>query len=767
MSANKSWQTAGRVAIVMVLFWACVGVVLTSAQDSTPWRGEYFDNQNLTGQPVLVRDESAVDYDWGHHAPASGLPLDHFSVRWTALLLFEEDTYLFKTYTDDGVRLWVDGVVVVDRWHDQDVTLYEQQVSLSVGYHSVRVEYYENIGNAVAKLWWEHYTEPSAPIPTATDWLAEYFDNRNLEGMPVRVCRETAIDHDWRDKRPAAGLPRDNFSVRWAADKLFDAGTYVFKTYTDDGVRLWLDGALIVDRWYDQHATLCEQEVSVSAGIHSLRMEHYDNIGNATAMLWWERLGGPAVPSLWRAEYFGNPWLIGAPVLTREETDINYDWGDAAPVPQVGADEFSVRWTSTIFFGESTSYTFFATSDDGVRVWVDGGLLIDAWADQSATTASAVRYVTEGDHPVIVEYYDRSGTASVKVWWQKESEPAPTVTPGPGQSLEIIVDDLSDGFQKEGPSESWYERSVGYDGHTFWTYNSVTQVYNFAKWVPQLPQAGTYQVYAHIPKQRADTKNAHYRISHNGEYDSYWVDQSVHFDTWVSLGTYDFTGDGTEYVYLDDVTGEGYASHKIGFDAIKFESKEGQVVTATPTPTLTSGPGTVTPEGPTATPTPSTTPGTPVPTPTCSITPVLGFGYIWTTYETVRDRLGCPVEQEKATWSAEETFVAGYMFWRGDLLLIYALYNDGTWQSFSDTWDSTQIESDPTIVPPAGYYQPKRGFGKVWREQSGVRDKLSWATAPERGIGATWQAYEGGFMLWSSDQGVFVLYNDGTWTHYH
>ena len=146
--------------------------------------------------------------------------------------------------------------------------------------------------------------------------------------------------------------------------------------------------------------------------------------------------------------------------------------------------------------------------------------------------------------------------------------------------------------------------------------------------------------------------------------------------------------------------------------------------------------------------------------------PVLGFGYVWSTYETVRDRLGCPVESEKSTWSAEETFVGGYMFWRQDLLLIYAVYGDGTWQSFADTWDNSQIEEDPTIVPPSGFYQPKRGFGKVWREQSGVRDKLSWATAPERGFAASWQAFEGGMMLWSDHQGTVVLYNDGTWSHH-
>jgi len=653
MSTKKTWQTANRLAFAMLLFLIYLGVTLPSAstaQGSLPWRGEYFDNQNLTGQPLLIRNESAINFDWGANSPDSRIPFNHFSARWSAYLPFEEGAYIFRTYTDDGVRLWVDGRVLIDQWHDQVATLYEQQVSVSAGYHS-------------------------------------------------------------------------------------------------------------------------------------LRMEYYDDIGNAVAMLWWVRLSGPVTSQRWRTEYFNNPWLIGEPVLIREETEINYNWGNGAPAPNVAADNFSVRWTGNIGFGFSDSYTFTLTADDGARVWVDGGLLIDRWNGQAGSSASATRYVTQGTHPIIVEYYEASGNASITFSWQKGAGPGPTpgttpgTTPGPTQtptpSGEIIVDDRSSGFQKGGPNESWYERSVGYDGHMYWTYNSDAQVYNFAKWTPRLPNAGNYQVYAFIPRQRADTKNARYRIHHSGQEHVYPVDQSVYFDKWVSLGTYYFAADSNEYVYLDDVTFESYATRKIGFDAVKFVSTAGPTPTSTPTgyvPTPTSIAPTQAPTTATATPAPPTaTPVAPTPTPTllpCSITPMLGFGRIWTTYPAVRSRLGCPVELEKSSWSAEETFVGGYMFWRGDLRLIYALYNNSTWQSFVDTWYEGQLEWDPAIVPPAGYYQPKRGFGKVWREQPGVRDKLGWATTEERGLSASWQAYQTGLMLWSDVQGIFVLYSDGTWCRY-
>ena len=642
-----------------------------------------------------------------------------------------------------------------------------------------------------------------ALLPTASlaqgPWRAEYFANRNLTGQPAMTRDESAVNWDWGLGRPGEELPYDYFSARWTTYAWFDTGRYVLKAYTDDGVRVWLDGQVVMDYWYDQPANLHEQLIDVVSGYHSVRVEYYENIGAAVAKVWWDWISGPITAQVWRAEYFNNPYLVGTPVLVRDEPDVNYNWGSGAPAPGVAGDNFSVRWTGSIAFGQAGTYTFSATADDGIRVWLDGGLLIDQWRDQAATTVSASRLVAQGIHPMIVEYYDHVDSAVVRVWWQSGSatpaptSPTPSVSPSPtspgSTSGEVIVDNLSAGFQKGGPESSWYTRPVGYLGHTYWTYNSDTQVYNYAKWVPRLPQAGNYEVSVFVPGQRADTKSARYRINHGGQDHYYTVDQSLYFDKWVSLGSFSFAANGTEYVYLDDVTGEPYASHKLGFDAVKFKlagavvptstpvttgvsptatprpTQTPLVVTGTPPPTQTPWVVTATPGQPTATPVQPTATPTPA-LPACSITPILGFGRIWTTNATVRSRLGCPNQLETNTWSGEQTLVGGYMFWRSDLRLIYALYNNGTWQSYVDTWNEGDQEWDPAIVAPSGYYQPKRGFGKVWRDQPGVRDKLSWGTIEERGTNASWQGYEGGLMLWSGNLSFFVLYNDGTWSRY-
>jgi hypothetical protein len=107
----------------------------------------------------------------------------------------------------------------------------------------------------------------------------------------------------------------------------------------------------------------------------------------------------------------------------------------------------------------------------------------------------------------------------------------------------------------------------------------------------------------------------------------------------------------------------------------------------------------------------------------------------------------CPRYEASETWAAEQPFEHGRMIWLeevhgADYVLqrfILVFYDDGTYDYFEDTWIEGMPESDPAIIPPAGLLQPIRGFGKIWRENTSVRDGLGWATAPEQGFTTTWQ----------------------------
>jgi hypothetical protein len=377
------------------------------------YRAEYYANTSLSGPPTFTRCESNIDYDWGGGGPGNGLGADNFAVRWVGLVNFSAGTYTFTATADDGIRVWIDGGLVIDAWRDQSATTYQATRSLAAGAHEIKVEYYEHTGGAVARLGWA--VTPTASCPGG-QYLAEYYANTNLGGAPVVTQCEAIIDHVWGSGSPVGGLVADNFSVRWTGQVYFPGGDAVFTAIADDGIRVWLDGALIVDAWRDQSATTYQVTRYVPAGTHGIRVEYYDRTGDAVARVSWEVPSSTCGVGQYLAEYYNNPFLGGLRTFARCEPAVNQTWGLGGPGNGLGADNFSVRWSGRFnFAGGNTTFT--ATADDGIRVWVDGALIIDAWRDQSATTYQATRSLTAGPHDVKVEYYDLGLTATVRVGW--------------------------------------------------------------------------------------------------------------------------------------------------------------------------------------------------------------------------------------------------------------------------------------------------------------------------------------------------------------
>jgi hypothetical protein len=111
-------------------------------------------------------------------------------------------------------------------------------------------------------------------------------------------------------------------------------------------------------------------------------------------------------------------------VLTRIDPQINFSWGATAPDPVVGVDQFSVRWTGEVEAGFTETYTFYARADDGVRLWVDGQQLVNAWIDQGATEYSGkVDLVAGNTYSVQMEMYENGGDAVAELRWSSPSTP--------------------------------------------------------------------------------------------------------------------------------------------------------------------------------------------------------------------------------------------------------------------------------------------------------------------------------------------------------
>ena len=116
---------------------------------------EFYNNMSLSGSPALSACDSTINYDWATAGPGNGIGNDHFSVRWTGVFPFNAGIHAFSATADDGVRVWVDGDLIIDAWMDQAATMYQATLDLTEGEHRVRVEYYENGGGALAQFNWQ------------------------------------------------------------------------------------------------------------------------------------------------------------------------------------------------------------------------------------------------------------------------------------------------------------------------------------------------------------------------------------------------------------------------------------------------------------------------------------------------------------------------------------------------------------------------------------------------------------------------------------
>jgi hypothetical protein len=126
-------------------------------------------------------------------------------------------------------------------------------------------------------------------------------------------------------------------------------------------------------------------------------------------------------------DYFDNADL-SAPKLSRTDATVNFDWGSGSPDPSMGADSFSVRWTGQVQAQFGETYTFYTTSDDGVRLWVNGVPLVNNWTDHAPTENSGTIALAAGQKvDVKMEYYENGGGAVAKLLWSSPSTPKQVV----------------------------------------------------------------------------------------------------------------------------------------------------------------------------------------------------------------------------------------------------------------------------------------------------------------------------------------------------
>jgi hypothetical protein len=295
----------------------------------------------------------------------------------------------------------------------------------------------------------------TAVDPIGTGLLGSYFANKNLAGTPVLTRVDSLINFDWVNSSPHSLVPADLFSVRWDGEivpRFNEAYTLTFRT--DDGVRVWLDGQLIVNYWSDRSAGDSTYTFTAQAGKrYRTRVEFYENGGQAVAKILWRSASEPSGPipttQLYptapdtsgpigtgtglNGSYFANETVTGVPVVTRIDAGVNFDWAGSSPATGVPVDSFSARWSGEIQPRYSEPYTLTLRTDDGVRMWLDGQLVINDWILRGAATSTYTFTAVAGQRYAIrIEFYEHQGSAVSQLGWYSAHEYA-----GPVQATQL------------------------------------------------------------------------------------------------------------------------------------------------------------------------------------------------------------------------------------------------------------------------------------------------------------------------------------------
>ncbi|MCC6179372.1 MAG: peptidoglycan DD-metalloendopeptidase family protein [Chloroflexi bacterium] len=262
------------------------------------WQVEFYGDTNLSGRCGSTISESSayVFRDWGDDAPIGGCPADNWSARYSGRVRLATGRYTFGLQADDWGRIRLNGQTVVDKW--QSANQHYEGRDISEGDYDITVEFSDTLGSAKIVAWWWLDSDLPRQDREPNLWFVQYFGVRdpNWWDSIVRFNEATiseAWSRNWSTDNPGWGLSSDRFSARAERTAQFNPGVHQFHIRVDDGGRLWVDNLLLIDQWRDQGPTTYDASINLTAGLHTVKFEYYENGGGALAQVWWDPPGPP------------------------------------------------------------------------------------------------------------------------------------------------------------------------------------------------------------------------------------------------------------------------------------------------------------------------------------------------------------------------------------------------------------------------------------------------------------------------------------------
>ena len=411
---------------------------ITAPSNTQGLLATFYSNMDFTGT-TIQRIDSTINFDWGFEgSPAPGIAGSHYSAVWAGQIqATASGAHTFFATVDDGCRLWVNNQLVIDRIGWTGTTACQGSINLTEGqWYSIRMEYAQDTNGNCARLEWSTPNQARQLIPTAqlrcenvapTSVVPGAQSTNEETSLVFSVAGGNAVRIEDAD---ASGplevtlaastgtltLSRTNGLTFSSGDGSGD-GTMTF-TGTLSNINAALDGLRYTP------GSNYTGDYSPTATIEIATNDH------APAMVGGEKTSTATIPVAIAASseyhgmlatYYNNIDFTGTAVQ-RVDQSINFDWNGAAPIAGIDGSSWSARWEGNLTANATETYTFHATVDDGVRLWVNNVLLIDSWQYQAATTYSgSINLVAGQQYAVRMEYFQGGGGSSAKLEWSSAS----------------------------------------------------------------------------------------------------------------------------------------------------------------------------------------------------------------------------------------------------------------------------------------------------------------------------------------------------------
>ncbi len=294
--------------------------------------GEYFDEAELQNASALRlrRIDNSVNFNFGYDAPDPSMEPESFSIRWTGYIKpLVSGNYTFKTYSDDGVRVFIDEETVIDNWGHLSLafSVSDTPVYLEAGtYYPITVEYQQLPLYAGVFLFWQSESSPMSLIPESnyfvleetydqyaipqylnaldrdgTGFLSAFYEVDQNGNISSTAGHETIgqVYYEWGGDAPS-GISTDAFYGEisgYLETKFTEDVTLVFSV--DDSIKVWVNDVLIIDEWgWNSRENFSHTFSAVAGQKYKIDIEYMDRGLGATLIMGWQgqALGAETVP---------------------------------------------------------------------------------------------------------------------------------------------------------------------------------------------------------------------------------------------------------------------------------------------------------------------------------------------------------------------------------------------------------------------------------------------------------------------------------------